>query len=113
MDTTEKANSPDVADKLDLVAVESQHVLGNSPPVAAPEVVEYLTISPLRAGVRRFLRDKRAVFFLAIILLIVVGSYVFPFIYTHIGPTVTGGLTGNEVFTPAQYHTANHTNLAD
>jgi ABC-type dipeptide/oligopeptide/nickel transport system permease subunit len=113
MDTTEKANSPDVADKLDLVATVGQGVMGSAAPVAAPEIEEHITISPLQAGVRRFMRDKRAVLFLAVILLIVIGSYVFPLIYTHIGPKEVGGLTGTEVFTPAQYHDPYHTNLAD
>jgi oligopeptide transport system permease protein len=112
MDTTEKANSPDVADKLDLVVTVGQGAMGSAPPIVAPEVVERITISPLRAGVRRFARDRRAVFCLSVILLIVIGSYVFPLIYTHIGPTVTGGITGTQVFTPAQYHTPYATDLA-
>jgi ABC-type dipeptide/oligopeptide/nickel transport system permease subunit len=62
------------------------------------------SVSPLQAAVRRFWRDKRAVFFLGVILFVLIGSYLFPLIYTHIGPTITGGITGTQKVTPARYH---------
>ncbi len=68
------------------------------------EIAESRSISPLRAAARRFARDKRAVFCLAVVLIIVVGSFVFPPIYRHLGPTIVGGITGTEHVGPNDYH---------
>ena len=68
------------------------------------ELEQSKSISPFRAAVRRFSRDKRAVFCLAVVLFIVVGSFVFPPIYRHLGPTVVGGLTGTDHVGPNTYH---------
>ena len=62
------------------------------------------SISPARAALRRFLRDKRAVFCLGVILFIVIGSFVFPPIYHHIGPKIPGGILGNTPTGPNDYH---------
>src|SRR5258708_2133773 len=63
------------------------------------------SISPLRAALRRFLRDKRAVFCLGVLLLLIVGSFVFPLIYQHLGPQLHDSLTGKLVG-PEKYHQA-------
>lgn len=62
------------------------------------------SVSPLQAAVRRFWMDKRAVFFLAIVLFILIGSYVFPPIYLRIGPTIKGGITGTQNSPSTKYH---------
>lgn len=62
------------------------------------------SISPLQAAIRRFWHDKRAVFFLGVVLFILIGSYIFPFIYTHVGPPITGGILGNQQMGPSMYH---------
>ncbi|HET9109567.1 MAG TPA: ABC transporter permease [Ktedonobacterales bacterium] len=62
------------------------------------------SLSPLQASLRRLGRDKRAMFFLAVALFIIVFSYVFPLIYTRTGPTIMGGVAGNTPLTPHDYH---------
>ncbi len=76
------------------------------------EIAESRSISPMCAAARRFARDKRAVFFLAIVLVIVVGSFIFPPIYRHLGPTVVGGLTGTEHVGPDTYHNPTSVDLS-
>lgn len=114
MDTREKMNTPSSAGQVDMAgAVAGDIFAGPADDVGFPKTVETRSISPLQAGVRRFLRDKRAVICLGIILFLVVGSFIFPIIYQHLGPTVTGGLTGAETLTPAQYHAPLATDLAN
>ena len=43
-------------------------------------------------------------FFLALVLVIIVASYVGPLIYTRIGSNIQGGATGLDTLTPSQYH---------
>lgn len=76
------------------------------------EIAESHSISPLRAAMRRFMRDKRAVFCLGLVLFIVIGSFVFPPIYRHMGPTIIGGLTGTEHIGPDIYHSTDATDLS-
>ena len=76
------------------------------------EIAESRSLSPMRAAARRFLRDKRAVFCLGVVLFIALGSFIFPPIYQHLGPTVKGGLTGTDLIGPDLYHTATHTDLS-
>jgi ABC-type dipeptide/oligopeptide/nickel transport system permease subunit len=61
------------------------------------------SISPLRAALRRFLRDKRAVLCLGVLLFLIVGSFVFPPIYQHLGPQIHDSLTG-KLIGPEKYH---------
>jgi oligopeptide transport system permease protein len=68
------------------------------------------SISPIRAAVRRFLRDKRAVFCLAVLLVLIVGSFVFPPIYQHIGPQIKDDLTG-KLIGPEVYHQASQVEI--
>jgi ABC-type dipeptide/oligopeptide/nickel transport system permease subunit len=77
------------------------------------EIAESQSISPLRAAARRFARDKRAVFCLALVLFIVIGSFIFPPIYRHVGPVVVGGLTGTQHVGPDLYHTTDYVDLAN
>lgn len=100
MDTINKPKSP--AEEV----VEEGVVLGPSSIATAEagDVSASKSMSPLRAAVRRFTRDKRAVFFLGVIVFIILVSYLFPFIYTHIGPTIKGGLTGTQLVGPERYH---------
>ena len=79
-------------------------------PDAPPELTEIerrdsVSVSPGRAALRRFLRDKRAVACLGLIVFIIAFSFVFPPLYTHIGPSFIGGVSGTLHVTPAQYHT--------
>ncbi len=71
---------------------------------------KHQSLSPMQAAVRRFLRDKRAVICLVLILLIVIGSFVFPPIYQHIGPSIPGG-PGGTLLGPEKYHTPTYNNL--
>jgi oligopeptide transport system permease protein len=75
------------------------------------EITEGQSLSPFQASMRRLGRDKRAMFCLAVILLIIVGSYIGPFIYLHIGPTIHGGLTGTDIVPPEVYHVYTHQEL--
>jgi peptide/nickel transport system permease protein len=68
------------------------------------------SVSPLRAALRRFLRDKRAVFCLGVILFLVIGSFVFPLIYQHIGPQIKSSLTGKPIG-PDLYHQPTHVEI--
>lgn len=84
-----------------------EEALGFTPASEPIEVIERdegPAISPFRAAVRRFVRDKRAVFFLGVVLFMVIGSYLLPLIYVRIGPTIVGGLLGNQKITAAVYH---------
>jgi peptide/nickel transport system permease protein len=62
------------------------------------------TLSPLQASMRRLGRDRRAMIFLALVLIFIVSSYVGPLIYTRVGPNILGGPTGLDTLTPLQYH---------
>ncbi len=67
-------------------------------------VTEGVSLSPVQASLRRLGRDRRAMFFLAITLMIIVIAYVGPLIYTRVGPNIIGGVTGTDTLTPLQYH---------
>jgi len=67
-------------------------------------LTEGQSLSPMQASLRRLGRDRRAMFFTAVTLFIIVVAYVGPLIYTHIGPNIVGGVTGTDTLTPAQYH---------
>jgi peptide/nickel transport system permease protein len=71
---------------------------------AVESVTEGQSLSPTQAALRRLGRDRRAMFFLAVTLLIIVTAYVGPLIYTRIGPPITGGVTGIGTLYPADYH---------
>lgn len=62
------------------------------------------SISPAQQSLHRFLRDTRAVISLVIIVFVIVGSFVFPPFYRHIGPSMLGGTSGKQQITPQQYH---------
>jgi ABC-type dipeptide/oligopeptide/nickel transport system permease subunit len=68
--------------------------------------------SPFRAAVRRFLRDKRAVFCLALVLFIILFSFIFPPFYQHMGGVELGGATGLLKIHPEQYHTYDFQDLS-
>lgn len=71
---------------------------------AGEAVTEGVSLSPVQASLRRLGRDRRAMFFLAITLMIIVIAYVGPLIYTRVGPNIIGGVTGTDTLTPLQYH---------
>jgi ABC-type dipeptide/oligopeptide/nickel transport system permease subunit len=79
----------------------------------ATETLDARAPSPSRAAIRRFLRDKRAVASLAVVLILVVGSFVFPLFYHHLGATVRGGLTGTDLIGPDRYHDAAYVDLTN
>lgn len=87
--------------------INTPEMTGMALPIATevPEELQQQSISPAKAAFKRFMRDWRAVASLTIILIIVVGSFVFPLVYHHLGPTLQGGVGGNKLITPAQYHT--------
>ena len=68
-------------------------------------------VSPLRASLRRFSRDRRAMISLTIVALIFVASIIGPFIYLHIGPTIKGGFSSNISEGPEIYHNYIHQEL--
>lgn len=113
MDMRDMVNAPESAEQIDSAgALVDRPMLPDVDDILAPGAKIERPMSPLQAGVRRFFRDKRAVFFLIVVLVIVIGSFVFPLIYVHLGPTVTGGITGQQKLTPEQYHNPNTTDLA-
>ena len=69
------------------------------------------SISPTRAAIRRLTRDRRAMISLGIIILIIGVSFLGPLIYTHIGPTITGGPTLQDQLGPQVYHEYTHQEL--
>lgn len=68
------------------------------------EQSESPSVSPTRAAVRRFFRDRRAVFCGVLVLLMIVVSYIFPLFYQHMGPMVLGGASGQRLVGPEVYH---------
>src|SRR5260221_13095254 len=69
------------------------------------------SLSPTQAAVRRFLRDRRAVFFLSLLLFIVLCSFIFPAIYSPLGPTINGTAATGAALRPEQYHSAAYNDL--
>ncbi len=99
-----------------LVDAPSQADLDRRAATATREATtEGQSLSPLQSSLRRLGRDRRAMLFLAIVLIIIVVSYVFPLIYTRIGPNIQGGATGLITLTPMEYHnyTSNDLTHAD
>jgi oligopeptide transport system permease protein len=78
---------------------------------SAERVTEGQSLSPMQASLRRLGRDRRAMVCIAIILFVIVFSYVFPFFYLHIGPIIQGGLSGSENVGPEVYHQFTHQEL--
>lgn len=76
------------------------------------ETTEGQSLSPLAASMRRLGRDRRAMFFLALVLIMIVVSYVGPLIYTHVGPLIHGGPTGLDPLTPNLYHNYTQNDLS-
>jgi oligopeptide transport system permease protein len=68
-------------------------------------------MSPLRASLRRLRSDRRAMTSLVIVVLVIVLSYLGPILYTHIGPTIQGGLLGNQNIGPGVYHNSTYQDL--
>lgn len=90
---------------------ESMLELATPRPVEAGDISQQPSVSPGRAAIRRFMRDKRAVACVGIILLIVIGSFVFPPIYQHIGPINPSAIGAGKGIGPAQYHQPDFQNL--
>lgn len=67
-------------------------------------VTEGMSLSPVQASLRRLGRDRRAMFFTAVTLMIIVVAYVGPLIYTRVGPNIIGGISGIGTLTPNEYH---------
>jgi ABC-type dipeptide/oligopeptide/nickel transport system permease subunit len=103
MDTTDKPDV-NVRNEIDRRPEELEFVPTAPGTVDIEELEGAQSVSPLQAAVRRFWADKRAVFFLGVVLFILLGSYIFPVIYTHIGPTIKGGITGTQNIQPTAYH---------
>ncbi len=74
-------------------------------------VTEGQSLSPMQASLRRLGRDRRAMVCLAIIVLMVLVSFVGPFIYAHIGPVIQGGPGGTTNESPSVYHDYTHQEL--
>ena len=67
--------------------------------------------SPFVTSLRRFMRDKRAMISLALIVIIVGISFIGPLIYMHIGPTIIGGPSLQDQIGPQIYHDPTHQEL--
>jgi ABC-type dipeptide/oligopeptide/nickel transport system permease subunit len=65
---------------------------------------ERVSVSPLQAAFRRFLRDKRAVASIIVVGAIVLFTFLFPLVYIHLGPTIPSAQPGAPALVPAQYH---------
>jgi ABC-type dipeptide/oligopeptide/nickel transport system permease subunit len=96
MDTAERAERPD-------------QLIGTLPPqqMEGYEAQEQGSVSPTRAAFRRFLHDKRAIISLGIVIFIVLGSFIFPLIYQHLGPTLPPSQNGASPVPPSDYHSPN------
>jgi ABC-type dipeptide/oligopeptide/nickel transport system permease subunit len=77
------------------------------------EPKEIGSVSPTRAAFRRFMHDRRAVISLGIIVFIVLGSFIFPFFYRHIGPALPSSQPGGHTLLPDQYHDPNFASFQD
>jgi oligopeptide transport system permease protein len=62
------------------------------------------SLSPLQASLRRLGRDRRAMFFMAVVLLFIVVSYVGPLVWTRVGPTILTGAASLDKSGPSFYH---------
>ncbi|WIG58847.1 MAG: oligopeptide ABC transporter, permease protein OppC [Ktedonobacterales bacterium] len=93
--------------------IEQPSIVGASSPeqIEVYDAKEQPSISPMRAAVRRFLRDRRAVVCLGIILFLVIFSFLFPLLYVHMGPKVLDGISG-KLIPPELYHQFSYSNLA-
>jgi oligopeptide transport system permease protein len=69
------------------------------------------SLSPTQAAMRRFLRDRRAVFCLGLVLFMVLFSLIFPLFYVHMGPTINGTPATGPALRPEKYHTAGYNDL--
>ncbi|MGO8947149.1 MAG: ABC transporter permease [Ktedonobacterales bacterium] len=78
---------------------------------AQRDLAEGQSLSPMEASLRRLGRDRRAMICLGIVLIMVVGSYIFPVFYLHMGPTVLAGITGTVKTPPEVYHYMTHQEL--
>jgi ABC-type dipeptide/oligopeptide/nickel transport system permease subunit len=72
---------------------------------------EAQSVSPFVTSVRRFMRDKRAMISLGIIVAIVVISFLGPLIYVHFGPTIIGGPSLQDHIGPQIYRDPTHQEL--
>jgi oligopeptide transport system permease protein len=99
-DTPDASTAP-TQSQLDLMAEEG----------ATERAVEGQSLSPTQAALRRLGRDKRAMVCFAVIVFIIAFSYVFPYFYLHIGPTIQGGLSGTDNIGPEIYHQYTHQEL--
>jgi ABC-type dipeptide/oligopeptide/nickel transport system permease subunit len=70
-----------------------------------------LSLSPTQAALRRFLRDRRAVLCLGLILFMVLFSLIFPVFYIHMGPTINGTPATGPALGPEQYHAPSYNDL--
>jgi peptide/nickel transport system permease protein len=98
---TPAASTEPTQSQLDLMAEQG----------STERVTEGQSLSPVQASLRRLGRDKRAMVCFAVILFIVVFSYVFPYFYLHIGPIIQGGLSGTTPVGPEIYHQYTHQEL--
>jgi ABC-type dipeptide/oligopeptide/nickel transport system permease subunit len=69
------------------------------------------SLSPSRAALRRFLRDRRAVFCLGLVLFMMLFSLIFPAFYIHMGPTINGTPATGPALRPEKYHAASYNDL--
>jgi oligopeptide transport system permease protein len=69
------------------------------------------SLSPTQAALRRFLRDRRAVFSLGLVLFMVLFSLIFPLFYVHLGPTINGTAATGPALRPEKYHSASYNDL--
>lgn len=67
------------------------------------EEQKQISVSPMRAALRRFFRDRRAAISAGILAFLIVGAFVFPLIYQHLGPQIHDSLTG-KLIGPEVYH---------
>ena len=78
---------------------------------AGEKITEGLSLSPVEASLRRLGRDRRAMVCLAIMVIMVVASYIFPMFYLHMGPIVLGGIANTTPTPPELYHYMTHQEL--
>ncbi len=87
--------------------------LGAPPPRTAEEIRydKEQSLSPSQAALRRFLRDRRAVFSLGLIVFMVLFSFIFPLFYIHMGPTINGTPATGPALQPEKYHSPSYNDL--
>ncbi|HEV2239041.1 MAG TPA: ABC transporter permease [Ktedonobacterales bacterium] len=98
---------------MELINTSGDITTGAPAPRTAEEIryEKEQSISPSKAALRRFLRDRRAVVCLSLVLFMVLFSLIFPAFYIHMGPIVNGTPATGPAIGPEKYHAPSYNDL--